>query len=52
MYIGGIPVGMLVDHKGPRPGVFTGGGLLAIGYFSMYRGMSVRLKISAYRSSL
>lgn len=37
MYSGGIPVGMLVDRKGPRPGVFMGGGLLAVGYFSIYR---------------
>ncbi|KAL8826350.1 MAG: hypothetical protein Q9170_007439 [Blastenia crenularia] len=37
MYIGGIPVGMLVDHKGPRPGVIMGGGLMTVGYFSIHR---------------
>ncbi|KAI4139705.1 MAG: hypothetical protein L6R39_006159 [Caloplaca ligustica] len=37
MYIGGIPVGMLVDRRGPRPGVLVGGGLLMVGYFSMHR---------------
>ncbi|KAL8906612.1 MAG: hypothetical protein Q9207_001936 [Kuettlingeria erythrocarpa] len=37
MYGAGIPVGMLVDHKGPRPGVLMGGGLLTVGYFAMHR---------------
>ncbi|KAL8986765.1 MAG: hypothetical protein Q9177_003967 [Variospora cf. flavescens] len=37
MYIGGIPVGMLVDRKGPRPGVLMGGGLMTVGYFSIHR---------------
>ncbi|KAI4096322.1 MAG: hypothetical protein LQ344_001148 [Seirophora lacunosa] len=37
MYIGGVPVGMLVDRKGPRPGVLMGGGLMTVGYFSIHR---------------
>lgn len=37
MYIGGIPVGMLVDRKGPRPGVLIGGGSMTVGYFAMHR---------------
>ncbi|KAL8762198.1 MAG: hypothetical protein Q9184_001756 [Pyrenodesmia sp. 2 TL-2023] len=37
MYGAGIPVGMLVDRKGPRPGVLLGGGFLTIGYFATHR---------------
>ncbi|KAL8929195.1 MAG: hypothetical protein Q9208_001278 [Pyrenodesmia sp. 3 TL-2023] len=37
MYGAGIPVGMLVDRKGPRPGVLLGGGFLTVGYFAMHR---------------
>ncbi|KAL8693734.1 MAG: hypothetical protein Q9218_001479 [Villophora microphyllina] len=37
MYCGGIPVGILVDTKGPQPGVIIGGGLLASGYFGSHR---------------
>ncbi|KAL8728816.1 MAG: hypothetical protein Q9181_005210 [Wetmoreana brouardii] len=40
MYSGGIPVGVLVDFKGPIPGVILGGALLSSGYFAMHRGMS------------
>ena len=38
MYASGIPVGMVVDNKGPRPGVFVGSILLGVGYFFQYRG--------------
>ena len=39
MYIAGIPVGLLVDNKGPRPGALFGSLSVGAGYFSMYRGM-------------
>lgn len=38
MYSGGIPVGLLVDYKGPKPGVIMGGALLVLGYFGNHRG--------------
>ena len=38
MYIAGIPVGLLVDNKGPRPGVLLGSVLLGVGYFFQYKG--------------
>ncbi|KAL9131609.1 MAG: hypothetical protein Q9217_000497 [Psora testacea] len=37
MYTAGIPVGLLVDNKGPRPGVLLGSVLLGVGYFFQYR---------------
>ncbi|KAL8756189.1 MAG: hypothetical protein Q9199_003107 [Rusavskia elegans] len=37
MYGGGIPVGILVDSKGPKPGVVLGGSLMGSGYFAMHR---------------
>jgi len=37
MYSLGIPVGMLVDRKGPRLAVFFGAILLAVGYFGLHR---------------
>ncbi|KAI4095776.1 MAG: hypothetical protein LQ339_007139 [Xanthoria mediterranea] len=37
MYVGGIPVGILVDSKGPKPGVVLGGSLLGSGYFALHR---------------
>ncbi|KAL8847507.1 MAG: hypothetical protein Q9221_007462 [Calogaya cf. arnoldii] len=37
MYGGGIPVGILVDSKGPKPGVILGGSLMGAGYFAMHR---------------
>ena len=39
MYTAGIPIGLLVDAKGPRPGTLFGSASLAVGYFSLYRGM-------------
>lgn len=33
MYSLGVPAGLLVDHKGPRPAVIIGAVLLGIGYF-------------------
>ena len=38
MYTAGIPVGLLVDNKGPRPGALFGALSLGVGYFSIYRG--------------
>ena len=38
MYTAGIPVGLLVDSKGPRPGVVLGSVLLGVGYYFQYRG--------------
>ncbi|KAL9588638.1 MAG: hypothetical protein Q9203_002565, partial [Teloschistes exilis] len=37
MYSGGIPVGLLVDYKGPKPAVIMGGALLVLGYFGNHR---------------
>jgi hypothetical protein len=37
MYSLGIPVGMLVDARGPRIAAFLGGILLAAGYFPLHR---------------
>lgn len=42
MYGMGIPVGMLVDHKGPRPAVLLGAIALALGYIPIYRGGDCR----------
>ena len=39
MYTAGVPIGVLVDTKGPRPGALFGAVLLGMGYFSLYRGM-------------
>lgn len=36
MYSLGVPVGMLVDHKGPRSAVIGGSILLALGYFPFH----------------
>lgn len=36
MYITGVPVGILVDTKGPRPSVVLGAILLALGYFPLH----------------
>lgn len=33
MYSLGVPVGLFVDHKGPRPAVLAGAILLGLGYF-------------------
>lgn len=38
MYSAGIPIGLLVDAKGPRPGAIFGSVLLGVGYFALYRG--------------
>lgn len=35
MYSMGIPVGIFVDNKGPRPAVLVGSVLLALGYFPL-----------------
>lgn len=33
MYSMGVPIGLFVDHRGPRPAVIVGSFLLALGYF-------------------
>jgi len=38
MYASGIPLGLLVDAKGPRPGVLIGAVLLGAGYYPIKRG--------------
>ncbi|PGH16873.1 hypothetical protein AJ79_01517 [Helicocarpus griseus UAMH5409] len=37
MYASGIPVGLLVDAKGPRPGLLIGAVSLGVGYFPIHR---------------
>lgn len=37
MYTAGIPIGLLVDSKGPRPSTLFGGMSMGVGYFSLYR---------------
>ncbi|KAF6220614.1 hypothetical protein HO133_003047 [Letharia lupina] len=37
MYSAGIPIGLLVDTRGPRPGALLGAVSLGVGYFSLYR---------------
>lgn len=39
MYGTGIPVGLLIDSKGPRPGVLIGALALGSGYFLIYKGL-------------
>ena len=36
MYLSGIPVGILVDTRGPRAGALLGAALIGIGYFGLY----------------
>ncbi|KAI9167265.1 membrane protein [Paramyrothecium foliicola] len=36
MYLMGVPVGLFVDHRGPRPAVLVGAVLLAVGYFPLH----------------
>jgi MFS family permease len=37
MYASGIPLGYMVDHKGPRPGVAIGCIALGAGFYPIYR---------------
>ncbi|PHH70049.1 hypothetical protein CDD82_7381 [Ophiocordyceps australis] len=37
MYLLGVPVGIMVDRRGPRPFVLAGALLLFVGYFCLYR---------------
>lgn len=39
MYGTGIPVGLLIDSKGSRPGVIIGVLGLGSGYFLIYKGL-------------
>ena len=41
MYSAGIPVGILVDAKGPKPGALLGAVSLGAGYLAMYKGMGL-----------
>lgn len=45
MYIAGIPVGFLVDSKGPRPGVLLGGLSLGLGYLILQRGTPWKFEV-------
>lgn len=38
MYLAGIPVGLLVDRRGPRYGVLLGAVFMGVGYFSLHKG--------------
>lgn len=38
MYASGIPVGLLVDAKGPHPGAWIATVALGLGYFPIHRG--------------
>ena len=42
MYASGIPMGIVVDKKGPRPAALLGAFALAVGYFPIRAGMIVR----------
>lgn len=37
MYLLGVPIGIFVDSKGPRPAVLVGAILLAVGYFPLHQ---------------
>lgn len=37
MYLMGVPVGMFIDSRGPRPAVLAGGALLGLGYLPLQR---------------
>lgn len=37
MYSLGVPIGMFVDNRGPRPAVITGAFLLGLGYFPLHQ---------------
>lgn len=37
MYSIGVPIGMFVDNRGPRPAVLAGSALLAAGYFPLHQ---------------
>lgn len=43
MYLSGIPLGLLVDTKGPRAGLALGGLLLVAGYYPIKIGIFNRL---------
>lgn len=38
MYGAAIPIGLLVDTQGVKPGVFMGSVFLGVGYFFQYQG--------------
>lgn len=55
MYGTGIPVGVLIDSKGPRPGVLIGVLAIGSGYFLIYKGLcstTLSSRSSDERSSL
>ena len=39
MYTAGIPIGFIVDAKGPRPGTIFGGLAMGGGYLALQQGM-------------
>ena len=39
MYGTGIPVGLMIDSKGPRPGVLIGALALGSGYYLIHIGL-------------
>ncbi len=39
MYASGIPLGLMVDSKGPRPGVLIGALALGSGYYLIHKGL-------------
>ena len=41
MYATGIPMGMLIDARGPRVAVVIGALALGIGYYPIHRGTSL-----------
>ena len=41
MYASGVPLGMLVDYKGPRWGVAVGVVFFALGYYPIAKGLDV-----------
>lgn len=44
MYAAGIPVGLLVDAKGPRPGVLLGSITMGAGYLGVHQGMALQTR--------
>lgn len=42
MYASGVPLGLVVDAKGPRLAILIGAAALAIGYYPIHIGLSPR----------
>jgi len=41
MYASGIPLGYMIDTRGPRPGVFIGTFALGGGYYPIKKGQGI-----------